>query len=62
LEKKLNQKNTQITRSEHLLKTLSDEEKSSIKASLHQAVDERAEIQHLLDQIDEHLEKITKRE
>jgi len=62
LEKKLNQKNTQITRSEHLLKTLSDEEKSSIKASLHQTVDERAEIQHLLDQIDEHLEKITKRE
>jgi len=62
LERKLNQKNTQITRSEHLLKTLSEEEKHSIKASLHQAVDERAEIQHLLDQIDEHLEKITKRE
>jgi CheY-like chemotaxis protein len=62
LEKKLNQKSTQITRSEHLLKTLSDEEKLSIKASLHQAVNERAEIQHLLDQIDEHLEKITKRE
>jgi CheY-like chemotaxis protein len=62
LEKKLNQKNTQISRSEHLLKTLTDEEKHSIKASLHQAVDERAEIQHLLDQIDEHLEKITKRE
>jgi len=62
LEKKLNQKNTQITRSEHLLTTLSDEEKPSIKASLHQAVDERAEIQHLLEQIDEHLEKLTKRE
>jgi CheY-like chemotaxis protein len=62
LERKLNQKNTQITRSEHLLKTLSEEEKHSIKASLHQAVDERAEIQHLLDQIDEHLEKINKRE
>ena len=62
LEKKLNQKIAQIARSEHLLKTLSEEQKPSIKASLHQAVSDRAEIQHLLDQIDEHLEKITKRE
>lgn len=62
LEKKLNQKITQITRAEHLLRTLSEEEKPSIKASLLQAVSERAEIQHLLDQIDEHLEKITKRD
>jgi CheY-like chemotaxis protein len=62
LEKKLNQKVSQITRSEQLLKTLSEEEKPSIKASLHQAVNERSEIQHLLDQIDEHLEKITKRD
>lgn len=62
LEKKLHQKVSQITRAEHLLRTLSEEEKPSIKASMHQAVDERAEIQHLLDQIDEHLEKITKRD
>jgi CheY-like chemotaxis protein len=62
LEKKLNQKVSQITRAEHLLKTLSEEEKPSIKASLHQAVNERAEIQHLLDQIDEHLEKIARRD
>jgi len=62
LEKKLNQKITQITRSEHLLRTLSEEEQSSIRASLHQAINERAEIQHLLDQIDEHLEKITKQD
>jgi CheY-like chemotaxis protein len=62
LEKKLNQKVSQITRAEHLLKTLSEEEKPSIKASLHQAVNERAEIQHLLDQIDEHLEKINRRD
>jgi DNA-binding response OmpR family regulator len=62
LEKKLNQKVAQITRAEHLLKTLSEEEKPSIKASLHQSISERTEIQHLLDQIDEHLEKITKRE
>jgi len=62
LEKKLNQKNTQITRSENLLSTLSEEEKPSIRSSLHQAITERAEIQHLLDQIDEHLEKITRRD
>lgn len=62
LEKKLNQKISQITRAEHLLTTLSEEEKPSIKASLHQAVSERVEIQHLLDQIDEHLEKIAKRD
>jgi CheY-like chemotaxis protein len=62
LEKKLNQKVAQIARAEHLLKTLSEQEKTSIKASLHQSISERAEIQHLLDQIDEHLEKITKRE
>ena len=62
LEKKLDQKVSQIARAEHLLRTLSEEEKPSIRASLHQTVSERAEIQHLLDQIDEHLEKITKRE
>lgn len=62
LERKLNQKISQITRAEHLLGTLSEQEKPSIKASLHQAVNERAEIQHLLDQIDDHLEKITKRD
>ena len=62
LERKLNQKISQITRAEHLLGTLSEQEKSSIKVSLHQAVNERSEIQHLLDQIDEHLEKITKRD
>jgi len=62
LETKLNQKISQITRAEHLLGTLSEQEKPSIKASLHQAVNERSEIQHLLDQIEEHLEKITKRD
>jgi CheY-like chemotaxis protein len=62
LEKKLNQKMTQIVRGEHLLKTISEEEQRTIKASLHQAVSEREEIQHLLDEIHEHLEKITKQE
>jgi len=62
LEKKLNQKMTQITRAEHLLKTVPEEEQSTMKASLHQAMNERQEIQHLLDEIHEHLDKITKRE
>ena len=62
LEEKLNQKMTQIVRGEHLLKTISEEEQRSIKASLHQAINEREEIQHLLDEIHELLEKITKQE
>lgn len=62
LEKKLNQKMTQIARAEHLMGTLSEEEKPSFKASLHQAINERDEIQHLLDEIHEYLDKITKRE
>jgi CheY-like chemotaxis protein len=62
LEKKLNQKTTQIIRAEHLLKTVSEDEQSTIKASLQQAKTERQEIQHLLDEIHEYLGKLTKRE
>ncbi|HLF75495.1 MAG TPA: response regulator [Anaerolineales bacterium] len=62
LEQKLNHKITQITRAEHLMETLSEEEKPNFKASLHQSINERDEIQRLLDQIHEHLEKITRRE
>ena len=62
LERKLNQKMTQIARAEHLLKTISEEERSAMKASLHQAMNEREEIQHLLDEIHEQLDKITKGE
>jgi CheY-like chemotaxis protein len=62
LEKKLSQKNMQITRSEHLLKTVSEEEKASIRVSLQQATNERREIQHLLDEIHEQLDKISKQE
>jgi CheY-like chemotaxis protein len=51
LEIKLSQKNAQIARAEHLLETLPEEEKPTIKASLHQAVNERQGIQHLLDEI-----------
>jgi CheY-like chemotaxis protein len=62
LETKLNQKNSQIARAEHLLATLPAEEQSSIRASLQQATSERKEIQHLLDEIHEYLEKNTKTE
>lgn len=51
LEKKLNQKITQIARDERLLASLSEEEKPSFKASLQLALNERDEIQRLLDEI-----------
>jgi len=62
LEIKLKHKNTQITRDEHLLGTLPEEEKQSIKANLHQAMNERAEIQHLLEEIKERFENIANQE
>lgn len=59
LEKKLNQKTTQIARAEQLMGTLTEEEKPHFKASLHQAINERQEIQHLLDEIHEYLDKLS---
>jgi CheY-like chemotaxis protein len=56
LEIKLLHKNTQIARAEHLLGTISEEEKPSFQSSLRQARDERQEIQKLLDQIHEKLQ------
>jgi DNA-binding response OmpR family regulator len=56
LESKLLNKNTQIARGEHLLETLSEEEKPAFIASLHQARNERQEIQKLLDQIHQVME------
>jgi DNA-binding response OmpR family regulator len=56
LETKLLHKNTQIARAEHLLETISEEEKPSFQASLRQAKEERHEIQKLLDQIHEKLQ------
>jgi len=56
LETKLMQKNTQIARAEHLLETITEEEKPSFIASLHQSRNERQEIQKLLDQIHQILE------
>jgi CheY-like chemotaxis protein len=51
LEKKLNQKITQITRDERLLETITEEERPTFRASLQTAKNERDEIQHLLDEI-----------
>jgi CheY-like chemotaxis protein len=56
LQEKLDHKVMQITRAEHLLETVSEEEKASINTSLHQAINERDEIQRLLDDIDERME------
>jgi CheY-like chemotaxis protein len=62
LETKLQHKNTQIARAEHLLETISEEEKPSFVASLHQARNERQEIQKLLDQIHQVLESYNQKD
>jgi len=62
LEKKLNQKITQIARDERLLSSLSEEEKPAFKVSLQLAVNERDEIQHLLDEIQIRMANTTKPE
>ena len=51
LEAKLKEKIAQIARTESMLDTLSEQEKQSFKASLQTAIEERDEIQILLDQI-----------
>lgn len=51
LETKLIQKNTQIARAERLMETLPEDEKPAFLISLHQSMNERQEIQHLLDEI-----------
>ena len=60
LEIKLRQKMVQISRDEHILTNLTDEERASIKGSLSAAINEREEIQKLLDQIRELAEKPNK--
>jgi len=56
LQEKLDHKTTQITRAQHLLETVAEEEKASINASLHAALIEREDIQRLLDDINERME------
>jgi CheY-like chemotaxis protein len=62
LEIKLKQKMIQISRDEHILTNLTEEEKASIKGSLSAAISEREEIQQLLNQIRELAEKQDKPE
>jgi DNA-binding response OmpR family regulator len=62
LEKKLNQKITQITRDERLLETIPEQEKPSFKASLQLAINERDELQRLLSEIQVQLENTSKLE
>jgi DNA-binding response OmpR family regulator len=57
LQLKLDQKNKQIAREEHLLKTRADENNDDLLASLHHAINEREEIKLLLDQVQEQIEK-----
>lgn len=56
LEKKLNQKITQIARDERLLTTISEEEKPTFRASLQMAVNERDELQRLLLELQTRIE------
>jgi CheY-like chemotaxis protein len=62
LEKKLNQKITQIARDEHLVETLSEAEKQTFRASLQAAVTERDEIQRLLAEVHSRMESTAKAE
>jgi DNA-binding response OmpR family regulator len=57
LEIKLDQKNKQIARDEHLLRTKVDQDNADLLASLHHAIDEREEIKLLLDQVQNQIEK-----
>ena len=62
LEAKLEQKIAKIARTEHLLETSPEDEKPSHRASLRQTISEQEEIQRLLAQVHEQLEKINKPE
>jgi len=60
LEIKLNQKNLQIARDEHLMTTLSEDEKASFRSSLQMALNERNELQKLLDELQKRIENTAK--
>ncbi len=60
LEKKLEQKNTQIARDEHLVETLPEAERPTFKASLQAAINERDELQRLLGEIKMRMDSVTK--
>jgi DNA-binding response OmpR family regulator len=60
LETKLEQKNRQIARDEHLLKTRADEGNDELMISLHHAIDEREELKLLLDQVKGQIERLSR--
>ena len=62
LEKKLNQKITQIARDEHLVETLPELERPTFQASLQASITERDEIQRLLNEIQQRMESTAKLE
>ena len=62
LEAKLERKNKQIAREEHLLSTQEDVENQFLQVSLRHAISEREELKLLLEQIHQQLEKYSKPE
>lgn len=60
LEKKLQQKNTQIARDERLLQTIDEVEKPTFRASLQMAKNERDELQRLLIELQTRIQNTTK--
>ena len=60
LEKKLQQKITQIARDERLLQTINEDEKSTFRASLQMALNERDELQRLLSELQNRIQNTTK--
>ena len=62
LEAKLERKNKQIAREEHLLNTQEDVENQFLQVSLRHAITEREELKLLLEQIHQQLEKYSKPE
>jgi CheY-like chemotaxis protein len=62
LEKKLQQKVTQITRDERLLVSIPEEEKATFRASLQMALNERDEIQRLLAELQSRMQNTAKPE
>jgi hypothetical protein len=62
LEKKLNQKIMQITRDERLLETIPEDERATFRASLQMAINERDEIQRLLDELNVRIQSTSKLE
>jgi CheY-like chemotaxis protein len=59
LETKLKQKVSQIARDEHLVRTLSEEQKPTFESTLQRAIQERDEIQLILDRVRERIETLT---